>query len=191
MSDTAESIYNALAPDAEIGPDHHRFKLIKTLSPHLLGQLWQAEDLSVAGNPLVTLLFLKPELLKQGSFTEGIKKHASLSKQLQNKHIAECYGFFTEKSKLLFLSYEKLDGLTLESMMAKSNSLQPKQRLGLIRQIAYAIDIGFQKLRSPHGCLDPSLVYINRKGGVKLTLFSLRDTLEAAAALLPEPTFLS
>lgn len=189
MSDTAESLYEALQPDAEIGPDHHRFKLVKSLTPHMLGQLWQAEDLSVTGNPLVTLLFLKPDLLKQSSFTSGIKKHAALNKQLKNKHIAECYGFFSEKSQLLFLSYEKLDGLTLQAMLEKGHNLKHKQQLGLIRQLAYAIDIGFQKLRTPHGCLDPELVYINRKGGVKLTLFALREALDSITAQLPEPLF--
>ena len=187
MSDSPDSLYEALQEETILGPEHHRFKLIKQSSTHPLGQLWQAEDLSVTGNPLVTLLILSPNLLKQGNFAEGIKKHASLSKQIQNKHIAECYGFFTEKSRLLFLSYEKLDGLTLQSMLQKGSQLKPAQQMGLIKQIAYAIDIGYQKLHTPHASLEPASIFINRKGGVKLTLFSLRETLESVASLLSEP----
>ncbi|EAR62468.1 SUMF1/EgtB/PvdO family nonheme iron enzyme [Neptuniibacter caesariensis] len=179
MSTTPESIFEALQEGSEIGPDHHRFKLVKQSKAHPLGQLWQAEDVGVAGSPLVTLLIVNPSLLKQVAFVEAIKKHATLSKQLQNKHIAECYGFFTHKGGLLFLSYEKLDGLTLRSMLEKGNPLQPKQRLGLIKQLAYAVDMGFQKLRMAHGCLDPDFVFINRKGGVKLSLFALHESFEA------------
>jgi formylglycine-generating enzyme required for sulfatase activity len=187
MSNTPDSIYQSLQEDTLLGPEHHRFKLVKHIAAHLLGQLWQAEDVGVAGNPLVTLLVINPTLLKQGSFAEGIKKHASLSKQLQNKHIAECYGFFPHPGGLLFLSYEKLDGLTLENMLQKGSSLAPPQQLGLLRQIAYAIDMGYQKLHSPHGCISPSAIFINRKGGVKLTLSALRESLESVTDLIQGP----
>ncbi|WP_415906510.1 SUMF1/EgtB/PvdO family nonheme iron enzyme [Neptuniibacter sp. QD72_48] len=187
MSDSPETIYDALQEGTLLGPEHHRFKLIKHNSPHPFGQLWQAEDVGVAGSPLVTLLILNPNFLKQNSFAENIKKHAALSKQLQNKHIAECYGFFSHKGGLLFLSYEKLDGLTLAALIKKGNSLQPNQQLGLIRQVAYAIDMGFQKLRKPHACLDSETIFINRKGGVKLTLFAVRECYEAIAAFSKEP----
>lgn len=187
MSNTPESLYDALQDGIEIGPEHHRFKLIKHTGIHALGRLWQAEDISVQGSPLVTLLIINPFLLKQANFVEGIKKHAALNKQLKNKHIAECYGFFTHKSKLLFLSYEKLDGLTLGGLIRKGGKLAEKQQLGLIRQLAYAIDMGYQKLHSAHGCLDSDFIFINRNGGIKLTLFSLRESLESLSALLPEP----
>lgn len=187
MSSPAETIYDALQEGTLLGPEHHRFKLIKHNSPHPFGQLWQAEDVGVAGSPLVTLLILNPAFLKQTSFTENIKKHASLNKQLQNKHIAECYGFFTHKGGLLFLSYEKLDGLTLASLLKKSNTLQAKQQLGLIRQIAYAVDMGFQKLRRPHACLDSETIFINRKGGVKVALFSVRECYETIASQVEQP----
>lgn len=187
MSNTPDSVYQSLQEGTLLGPEHHRFKLIKHIAAHLLGQLWQAEDVGVAGNPLVTLLIINPVLLKQNSFAEGIKKHASLSKQLQNKHIAECYGFFPHPGGLLLLSYEKLDGLTLESMLQRGSKLQPAQQLGLLRQIAYAVDMGYQKLHSPHACLSPSAIFINRKGGVKLTLPALRETLESISSLIKEP----
>ncbi|WP_339892552.1 SUMF1/EgtB/PvdO family nonheme iron enzyme [Neptuniibacter pectenicola] len=187
MSDTADSIYQSLQEGTILGPEHHRFQLISNSSDHLLGQLWQAKDVDVAGNPLVTLIIINPALLKQSTFAEGIKKHAALSKQLQNKHIAECYGFFPHKGGLLLLSYEKLDGLTLSGVIQAEQPLQLTQRLGLLRQIAYAVDMSFQKLRSPHACLSPDVIYINRKGGVKLTLPALRDALESITDLLPAP----
>lgn len=187
MSDSADSIYQSLQEADLLGPEHHRFKLIKHNATHSLGELWQAEDISVAGNPLVTLLIINPSLLKQNVFAEGIKKHAALSKQLQNKHIAECYGFFPHKGGLLLLAYEKLDGLTLASMIKRKTKLQEAQQLGLLRQIAYAVDMGYQKLHSPHGCLSPDTIFINRKGGVKLTLQAMRDSLESIASLVKQP----
>lgn len=187
MASTQDTLYQGLKEDLLLGPDHHRFKLIKKAAEHPLGQLWQAEDVGVAGNPIVTLLIIKPSLLKHKDFVEGVKKHATLNKQLQNKHIAECYGFFAQKDGLLFLSYEKLDGLTLEGLIKKGNNLQEKQQRGLLRQIAYATDIGFQKLHSPHAGLEPSAVFINRKGGIKLTRFSLRESLDLINELLDEP----
>jgi len=189
MSDTPDSLYQALQPDAVIGPDHHRFKLIKQGHEHPLGQLWQAEDQSVTGNPVVTLLMLAPQLLKQKSFVEGIKTHSTQIKAVKNKHIAECYGYFTEKGKLMFLSFEKLDGLTLKSMMEKGSQLTAKQQMTLIHQIAYAIDISYQKLHTAHGCLETGTLFVNRKSGIKLTMHGLRDTLESVTDLLPQPVF--
>lgn len=189
MSDTPDALYQALQPDTVIGPDHHRFKLIKKGIDHPLGQLWQAEDQSVTGSPVVTLLMIAPSLLKQKSFVEGIKQYSTRIKQIQNKHVAECYGFFAEKGKLLFLAFEKLDGLTLKSMIEKGNQLTAQQQMTLIRQIAYAVDISYQKLRSAHGALETAAIFVNRKSGVKLTQHGLRDTLEAALTLLPQPVF--
>lgn len=187
MSNTAESLYEGLQEGASIGPEHHRFKLVKHNTRHPLGQLWQAEDIGVAGSPLVTLLVINPVFLKQKTFVEGIKKHATLSKSLQNKHLAECYGFFTHKGGMLFLSYEKLDGLNLSSMIEKGNQLRAEQQLGLIKQMAYAIDMGYQKLHTPHAALEPSQFYINRKGGIKLTMLALRESFETVIPLLKEP----
>lgn len=189
MSDTPDSLYQDLKPDTVIGPEHHRFKLLKSGSEHPFGTFWQAEDQSVTGNPIVSLLMIDPKLLKQKSFVEGIKKHTSQIKPLQNKHIAECYGYFTEKGKLLFLAYEKLDGLTLKSMLKSGNQLTAKQQMTLIKQMAYAIDISFQKLHIAHGCLETGAFFINRKSGVKLTQHGLRETFESASTLLPFPVF--
>ncbi len=187
MSNDASTLYEALQEGTELGPEHHRFKLIKHNAQHELGQLWQAEDIGVAGNPLVSLLIINPAMLQQSAFAEGIKKHAALSKQLQNKHIAECYGFFSHKGGLLFLSYEKLDGLTLASMVKRGSQLNESQRLGLIKQVAYAVDMGFQKLRAPHGVLHPETIFINRRGGVKVTLFALREIFTQLTELSAKP----
>ncbi|MGH1463418.1 MAG: SUMF1/EgtB/PvdO family nonheme iron enzyme [Neptuniibacter sp.] len=189
MSDTPDSLYQALEPEAIIGPEHHRFKLIKQGHDHPLGQFWHAEDQSVTGTPIVTLLMIAPGLLKQKSFVEGLKTHAAQIKTIQNKHVAECYGYFTEKGKLMFLSFEKLDGLTLKSMMEKGSQLTAKQQMTLINQIAYSIDISFQKLRSAHGCLETGAIFVNRKSGIKLTQHGLRETLESASSLLSQPVF--
>ncbi|MGB0204772.1 MAG: SUMF1/EgtB/PvdO family nonheme iron enzyme [Neptuniibacter sp.] len=189
MSDTPDSLYQALQPDAIIGPDHHRFKLIKQGNEHPLGQFWQAEDQSVTGNPIVSLLMLAPQLLKQKSFVEGIKKHTTQIKNVKNKHVAECYGYFTEKGKLMFLSFEKLEGLTLKSMMEKGSQLTAKQQMALIQQIAYSIDISYQKLHTAHGCLETGALFVNRKAGIKLTMHGLRETLESVSSLLPQPVF--
>lgn len=179
----ADSLYQSLKEEMTLGPEHHRFKLLKPGNEHPLGQYWQAEDVSVTGNPIVTLLVFNPALLKQSAFVDGCKKFAALNKQIQNKHIAACYGIFAHKGGLVFLSFEKLDGTTLSSVISK-NSLQEKQKLGLIKQLAYAIDMGHQKLHQPHGCLEPDSVFINRKGGVKLTRYAMRESLDTVQAML-------
>lgn len=187
MSETVESIYQSLQEDIEIGPEHHRFRLVKYNSNHPLGQMWQAEDISTAGNPLVTLLIINPAISQNEALADDIKTHAALNKQLKKSHIAECYGFFVHKAELLFLSYEKLDGITLTTVGQREQPLPEAQKLGLIKQIAYAIDMGFQKIREPHACLSPSIIFINRKGGVKLTLFSLYNCIKSAAEILDFP----
>ncbi|MEH6578247.1 MAG: bifunctional serine/threonine-protein kinase/formylglycine-generating enzyme family protein [Amphritea sp.] len=177
MDNSQESLYERLQSGQIIGPDHHQFKLTTQLKASALGQLWCAEDLSTRTSVPVTLQLIHPLLFKHNSFLDTFQKHVSLSKKLSHPHLAAYYGLFKHKGGLVFYATELLDGLTLAQLLNSGGhkKLSIKQKHGLLIQLAQAVDTAHAKLSQPHRTLSPEVIYINKKGGVKLTGFALDE----------------
>lgn len=191
MDNAQKSLYDSLQAGQVIGPDHHQFKLSSQLKPTALGQLWHAEDLSTSTSVPVTLQFLHPHLFKHNGFVDAFQKHVSLSKKLSHAHLAAYYGFFKHKGSLCFYATELLDGLTLAQLLTSGGykKLTAKQKQGLLIQLAQALDSAHAKLAKPHKTLAPQAIFINKKGGVKLTGFALDEGLEQVSSQLDSPPY--
>ncbi|GGK76188.1 SUMF1/EgtB/PvdO family nonheme iron enzyme [Amphritea balenae] len=190
MATTNEPIYDGLAPDQIIGPEHHQFKLTAQLKTTRFGQLWQAEDQATSTSVPVTLQIFDPRLLKHQGFIESAKKHIVLSKKFKHPHLAEYFGMFRQKGVLLFFATELMDGLTLEQLMTsgQAKKLKDKQKKGLLQQLANAIDTAHAGAGQPHRALSPELIYINKKGGVKLSGFAFDEAMVIAGDLNDSPS---
>ncbi len=163
-----------------IGPEHHKFKLKGTATPHPLGEFWQADDLSTSIPTPVSLIVLSTNLTKHKEFLAAFKQQIILAKNLRHKHIASIYGYFVQRGEMLFFACEALDGLTLQALIEskKIRKLKESQLRGLLSQVATASDFYISKVRKPHAALAPDLIYINRQGGVKLLALSPRVLLQ-------------
>lgn len=166
--------YTSLAPDKTVGPAQHRFLLISKTADSLLGQLWQAQDLSVQGQPIVTLEFILPTLVTQNTAIEAIKRSVAYGKKLRHKHLALLHGFFQSENQPTFLVSESLDATTLASLLdtGKAQSLSDNQIRGLLLQIAAGLDTAYSSHHISHNSLNPACIYINRGSGVKLSGFA-------------------
>ncbi|WP_051559818.1 SUMF1/EgtB/PvdO family nonheme iron enzyme [Marinobacterium jannaschii] len=189
MSTTQAQRYNELTPEQVIGPSHHRYKLIQSGDRWALGDQWRAEDISAAGRPEVTLLFLDALLTEAPARINTLKRHLTDSRRLNHKHILQLYGLMADNG-LLFLAHEPVDGTTLSELFSdeRRSALNPAQQKALLIQIAAAIEIGHRR-QITHGALCPDLIFVNRRGGIKVSSFNLRpmlDTLSDQLASAPD-----
>jgi len=183
MDSAAKRPLDALKPNLIIGPEHHRFRLGSLLSPHLLGQLWQAEDLSTTQPTPVTLLFLSEQLLGRKGFVDKLRDTLNRNRAIKDSHAARCYGLFSWRG-LFFSSWETLDGLTLAQMLADGRAYKMKeaQKRGLILQVGKALEAHLKQYNQPHATLAPEFIYLNRSNGVRLTGYQWRALLDPLLA---------
>ena len=170
----SSSALSQLKADQIIGPDHRRFQLTEPLGDTALGVHWKAKD-TLHNNAEVSLFVVHPELAGQKSFQEAIKKQIIQARKLNHPHIIKLLGSFIHKPNLLLIAAEPVDGLTLERMIQKKQStkLTRSQQKGLLLQTASAVDHFHAKTRLPIISLSPDVVFINKKGGVRLFPLSL------------------
>lgn len=188
MANPIETAYAGLKEELVIGPSHHRFQLVKKQRDHFMGSLWLAEDISTAARTEVSLLVLRPELVRHAGVADRMRRLATrLRSALRHPHIASCYGYFSWRG-LEFLSLEHLDGQTLSDLFQRrqARKLSDRQKQGLLIQLAKALDSGQLKLGKPHALLAPDLIFLNAGGGVKLTGFGWRPILDPLLSLLPQ-----
>ncbi|GGB86245.1 hypothetical protein GCM10011352_10180 [Marinobacterium zhoushanense] len=188
MDSTAAQPLDALKPELVIGPEHHRFRLKTPLSPHFLGQLWQAEDISTTQPTPVTLLFPSTQLLSHNGFVDKLRDTLNRNRALKDSLAARCYGLFSWRG-LFFCSWEALDGLTLAQMLAdgRAHKMKEQQKRGLIVQVGKALEAHLKQFNQPHATLAPELIYINRSNGVRLMGYQWRALLEPVRELLASP----
>ncbi|MFW1676801.1 SUMF1/EgtB/PvdO family nonheme iron enzyme [Pontibacter sp. JAM-7] len=177
MTNGSDSTAIDLQPGQLIGPEHRRFKLLQPLGNLPFASLWLAEDCLVKDTPKATLLFPHCSRPEKPLLTEALKRHATLSKQLQSKFLLEGYGSFQSAGKDLFLAYAPIQGLTLQQLLDKKQLPAQPQLIILLKQLAHALDSGFQILHLPHGLLTPELIFIQPSQGIKLLGFELSESL--------------
>ncbi|WP_432696190.1 SUMF1/EgtB/PvdO family nonheme iron enzyme [Marinobacterium sp. YM272] len=176
MDNATTQLLASLKPELVLGPEHHRFRLKSVQSPHPLGQLWEAEDISTTTPTPVSLLFLDAPLLARSGFADKFRNLINQNRSLKDKQAARCYGLFNWRG-LLFCSWERLDGLTLAVMLRSGSArkLKDKQKQGLVTQVARSLESNLRQNNTPHASLTPELIYVNRSNGVRMMGFGWRD----------------
>lgn len=171
MAVTKAIEYTSLSSGQVVGTAQHRFLLKERSGDSLLGQLWQAQDLSVQGKPIVSLEFIAPQLISDSKALETLKRAVAVGKKLRHKHLAVQHGFFHSENQPGFIASERLDQTTLAELLKenKTKALSDSQQKGLLLQIATALDVAYGAQHVTHGGLCPANVYINRGSGVKLS----------------------
>ncbi|WP_151703014.1 SUMF1/EgtB/PvdO family nonheme iron enzyme [Nitrincola alkalilacustris] len=179
----------SLAPDQQLGPSHHYFRLSAPGGAHPLGELWSARDISTAGSPEVTLLILDNQLARQEAFLDQLRRALLLTRSIAHPHLASCYGLFADRGGHRFLSFEPLGNRTLATLIQhnqlKSLSLQQKQ--GLVIQTAKALDTVSRSSHKPHGGLCPELIFLPPGKGVKIIGYHWRAALDPYLTTMSNP----
>lgn len=184
MAVTQAIEYSSLTSGQVVGTAQHRFLLKEHSGDSLFGQLWQAQDLSVQGKPIVSLEFIDPQLISDSKALETLKRAVTVGKKLRHKHLAIQHGFFQSENQPGFVVSERLDNTTLANLLQenKTKALNDSQRKGLLLQVATALDVAYGAQHVTHGSLCPANVHINRGSGVKLSGFAT----QVLHSMLPE-----
>ncbi len=180
MAEASILDFSTLKKNMVLGPEHHQFRLIKPVSNSPIGQVWHALDMSTGDEEneweKVALEIVNPMLL-QGRSLELFKTQVSLSKQLENKHIAHTYGYFMSREGWLFVAMEPITTRSLARILLEDGYQQlsvEKTRI-ILSQVAAALDYAHGK-RITHGDLTPWNIIITRTGA-KLVNFAFRQPL--------------
>ncbi|MGB0733500.1 MAG: SUMF1/EgtB/PvdO family nonheme iron enzyme [Pontibacterium sp.] len=182
MSNTSHSpsgAFGLLKEGAVIGPNSHRFLLVKKLGSTPYGEHWQATDQSAQNTPPVSLLTLEAAESLGQTALENLKQQIKKNQALKHKHIATTYGFFDDERHPPFITTEPLGKGTLGSLVKKGKhkSLSRLQCRGIAMQIASALDAAWTNQRQPHLHVQLSLAHLNRGEGVKCWGFGLSPLL--------------
>ena len=102
MAVTQAIEYSSLSSGQVVGTAQHRFLLKEHSGDSLFGQLWQAQDLSVQGKPIVSLEFIDPQLISDSKALETLKRAVAVGKKLRHKHLALQHGFFQKRKPARF-----------------------------------------------------------------------------------------
>jgi formylglycine-generating enzyme required for sulfatase activity len=199
----------ALKPSAEIGPDNHRFQLIRELGSEELCRVWLGRDLSPgeqtdeqrlrtlkifiwqdSGHPQDTLAKdeAKASWLDASSLRAYLVKlrvRVELAAQLNHPNIARIYGLRQDnKEGWVFLEMEYADqraGSTLDRLLRSEArpALSLERTLMLLTPVAEALDYAHREHRLAHRAVRAENLFVTALGTV-----NSRDPagLEASAA---------
>jgi len=187
MEQTQEKPKATLREGLLLGPQR-QFKLQSEVADMALGKIWHVSDLGPGSRTSLSLIFVDPALVADTRSNDTIKKQIN-AKLLKHQHLLDQQGFFQLKNGWLALTWESLDGLTLQSLIDNGSvgKLKPRQLKALLGQVAVALDFMAKTHGHAHGALCPELIFINRGTGVKLAGQGLRPALDGVNDQLQTP----
>jgi signal recognition particle receptor subunit beta len=110
-------------------------------------------------------LQLAPSLLLQPGYREAIEPYARLAGQVKHPNILPLVGVRTDGEAMVFLSADPPDHEPLSLVLARRRALAPPHAMGLLRQMAMALEEGARH-GAVHGWLRPDCVLVSGDGNV-------------------------
>lgn len=163
----------------QVGPERHRFSLVKLLGTHACGVLWRATDLATSSKTTVTLQFIPEMLVKRPGFMEALRDLVIKTRRCKHRHQLSCFGLFNAQG-LVFLAFDKVDGLTLADLFSRSllTRMSDAQKQGLLSQLAQALDDYHKQLGQGQGSVSPELIFLNAGQGVRMMMIDWRPLVD-------------
>jgi eukaryotic-like serine/threonine-protein kinase len=166
----------SLSPGARLGP----YEVTGKLGEGGMGEVYQARDSRLQRN--VAIKILPATFAADPDRLARFEREAHVLAALNHPHIAQIYGV-EERSGVLALVMELVDGQTLADMLRAPGGVALDDALDIARQMAEALETAHEQ-GIVHRDLKPANVKVRPDGTVKVLDFGLAKAMsgEASAA---------
>ena len=151
----------SVGSDPRRGSEIAGFKLEELLGRGGMGAVYRAEDLRLGRK--VALKLLAPELAENERFRERFLRESQLAASLDHPHIVPIYAA-GEAAGQLYLAMRYVQGYDLRQLLAREGPLEPRRTLGLLEQVADALDAAHE-LGLIHRDVKPGNILIAERAG--------------------------
>ena len=134
-----------------------------------MGVVYRAHDLALDRD--VALKLLAPELAEDVRFRERFLRESRLAASLDHPAIIPIYDA-GEVAGQLYIAMRLVDGTDLKRLLAEEGVLEPERTLGLLEQVADALDAAHER-GLVHRDVKPSNVLVDLRGHCYLADFGL------------------
>lgn len=156
------------------------FKILTRIGQGGMGSVYLAEQASL--NRRVAVKVLLPELAHDVEFPKRFKREAMIAASISHPGIVQVYGA-GEVDSVYYIAMEYVDGESLQRRMEREGRIKPDDALGIVTQLARALDAAWQKARLIHRDVKPSNVLLSTDGEVKLADFGMARNADVESTL--------
>lgn len=143
----ADTVFEALQPGDEIGPNDNRFVLVEIIGTGGMGQVWKARDLKEetleGGERFKALKVVHPQLQNHPRALDALKREASRASKLSHPNIINVYDWRQGRDGWVFVVMDYLQGRNLDHVLhdeAEDGKLSWQHTLELLKPIVAALD---------------------------------------------------
>ena len=168
---------DASAPQVAVGTELAGYRIEALLGRGGMGVVYGAHDLAL--DRKVALKLLAPELAENVRFRERFLRESRLAASLDHPAIVPIYDA-GEVAGQLYIAMRLVDGTDLKRLLAEEGKLEPERALGLVEQVADALDAAHER-GLVHRDVKPSNVLLDQRGHCYLADFGLSRRLAEQA----------
>jgi serine/threonine protein kinase len=158
------------------------YRIDELVSRGGMGVVYRATN--VALGRIYALKILAPELAGDEQFRERFQREMRVAASLHHPNVVGIH-YAGEQDGQLFLAMDLIDGANLTELIARSGKVDPERAVGLLEQIASALDAAHDK-GLVHRDVKPANILIRVEHGEErayLTDFGLAKRFDAPTAL--------
>jgi len=158
-----------ISADPRIGTELLGYRVEALLGRGGMSVVYRAEDLRLKRK--VALKLLAPELAEDERFRERFLRESELAASLDHPHIVPVFEA-GEVEGQLFIAMRYVAGIDLRTLLRREGSLEPGRALGLLAQVADALDEAHEA-GLVHRDVKPGNVLLDARGRCYLSDFGL------------------
>jgi serine/threonine protein kinase len=141
------------------------FLIKKVLGKGGMGMVYLAHQLSL--DRPVALKILMQEFSQDNDFIVDFVKEARAAARLNHLNIVQSYAVGEEEG-IYFFAMEYVEGKTLKQIMKEGGAIEIDRAVGIIQQIAEALDFAWKNQQLVHRDIKPDNIMLTNKGVAKL-----------------------
>jgi len=163
LSHVVYSLGKSVSEARELGS----YQLVERLGEGGMGEVWRAEHLMLARPAAVKLVRREKLGTSDPAVTETIlsrfEREAQATAALQSHHTIELYDYGVAEDGTFYYVMELLDGMNLETMVARHGALPPARVVHLLRQVCHSLRDAHHA-GVVHRDVKPANIYACQKG---------------------------